>query len=265
MKPKVSILTTDGTNCDEELFYAFEKFGADPEYIHINQLRSKVKNLKNFQILAIPGGFTYGDDVVSGKILAVEIISFLQNQINDFVNKNGIIIGICNGFQVLIKTGLLPSGKIGSVESTLSQNNSGRFECRWVKLRTEKSKCVFLNSHSGQIGEYAVNHGEGNFLASKKIVKTLTQNDQILFKYVNEKGKPTQGFPQNPNGSQDAIAGICDLSGRILGLMPHPEKFVTYTQHPNWRRIKYTHGASALQSFSSGGFIFENMINFVSK
>lgn len=261
-KPRVCILRTDGTNCDKELYYAFEKFGGAPQYVHINELRSKTKLLKNYQILAIPGGFAYGDDVASGKILAVELISFLKDQLTDYINKEGLIIGICNGFQVLTRTGLLPFGNLGKMDATLAQNKSGHFECRWIKLKIEKSKCVFLNSAAGRIGEYAVNHGEGRFFSSAKIIKKIEKQDLVIARYVNEKGKPTQQYPQNPNGSLHAIAGVCDPTGRILGLMPHPEKFVDHTQHPNWRRIKYNQGELALRSFKAGGFIFENMVKF---
>ena len=255
MKPKVCILRTDGTNCDEELFYAFEKFGGMSEYVHVNQLRNKSKKLSSFQILALPGGFAYGDDVASGKILAVELISFLKSQLQEYINKKGLILGVCNGFQVLVRTGLLPFGKLGKMEVTLAQNESGHFECRWVKLRTEGSRCVFLDNHQGQISQLAVNHGEGKFFAPKEIIKKIENDSLVVFRYIDDKRNPTQNYPQNPNGSVNAIAGVCDPTGRILGLMPHPEKFVDITQHPNWRREKITkpHGA----------FIFESMIKFV--
>ena len=268
IKPKVCILRTDGINCDEELFYAFEKFGGAPEYVHVNELRSKEKKLKNYQILALPGGFAYGDDVASGKILAVELISFLKDQLQEFISKKGLILGICNGFQVLVRTGLLPFGHLGKMDVTLVLNESGHFECRWVKLKVEKSRCVFLNSKTFTPGvkesytpgvwesvfQLPVNHGEGKFFADNETIRTIEQSGLVVFRYADENGHPTQKYPQNPNGSTNAIAGICDPSGRILGLMPHPEKFVEITQHPNWRRQKFDppHGA----------FIFEEMINF---
>ena len=254
IKPKVCILRTDGTNCDEELFYAFEKFGSSPQYVHINELRAKSKKLKAFQILALPGGFAYGDDVASGKILAVELVSFLKDQLTDFVSRKGLILGICNGFQVLVRTGLLPFGQLGKMDVTLAPNESGHFECRWVKLKTEKSRCIFLDNYKRQVSQLAVNHGEGKFFAPKQTIEKIENDNLIVFRYIDDKGNPTQDYPQNPNGSQNAIAGICDPTGRILGLMPHPEKFVDVTQHPNWRREKITkpHGA----------FIFEEMIRY---
>lgn len=253
-KPRVCILRVDGTNCDEELFYAFEKFGGAPEYVHINHLRSKIKHLKNYQILALPGGFAYGDDVASGKILAVELVSFLKDQLTDYINKEGLILGVCNGFQALIRTGLLPFGNLGTMDATLAQNLSGHFECRWVKIKFEDSKCVFLKNLGGKIIDIAVNHGEGRFFADGQNLKKIESEDLVFARYVDEKGKPTQKYPQNPNGALNAISGVTDPTGRILGLMPHPEKFVDITQHPNWRRMKIDkpHGA----------FIFENIVKF---
>ena len=254
MKVNVCILQSDGTNCDVELFYAFKKFGGSPQFVHVNELRSKLKSLKDFHILALPGGFSYGDDVASGKILAVELISFLKDEIENFRKKGGLIIGICNGFQVLVRTGLLPFGNLGKMDATLATNDSGHFECRWIKLKVEKSKCVFLQDDY-DVGWFSVNHGEGKFYANNETIKTIEQSGLVVFRYVDEKGDHTQQYPENPNGSLNAIAGVCDPTGRILGLMPHPEKFVDITQYPNWRREKITkpHGA----------FIFEGMVNYV--
>lgn len=263
MKPKVCILRSDGTNCDVELHYAFEKFGADPKYVHINELRDKSKKLKDFQIIALPGGFSYGDDVASGKILAVELTSFFSEELKKFIEKdNTLLIGICNGFQTVIRTGLLPFGEVGKMSATLTNNESGHFECRWVKLKTQKSKCVFLQNEREDIGWFAVNHGEGKFFANNETIKTIEESNLVAFRYVDENGKPTQKYPENPNGSINAIAGICDTTGRIFGMMPHPEKFVDVTQYPNWRREKILRQA---QDKPHGAFIFENMIQFVKK
>ncbi len=253
MKPKVCVLRAEGINCDEETFYAFEKFGGRPEFVHVNQLREKSKKLKEFQILAIPGGFAYGDDVFSGKILAVELISFLKDQLSDYINKEGLIIGICNGFQVLVRTGLLPFGNLGKMDATLTLNDSGHFECRFVKMRIEKSKAEFLDPYVGQTIDIAVNHGEGKFYALPKDLIKIENENLVFSRYVDEKGKPAKEYPQNPNGSLNAIAGVCDPTGHIIGLMPHPEKIVDITQHPNWRRGNVK---------AKGGFIFEGMIKF---
>ena len=253
-KVKVCILQSDGTNCDNELFYAFKKAGGNPEFVHVNELRSGSKKLNAFDILALPGGFSYGDDIASGKILAIELISFLKGEIEEFRDSGGLIIGICNGFQTLVRTGLLPFGKLGVMDATLANNDSGHFECRWVDLKSEKSRCVFLKGNYS-VGHFAVNHGEGKFFSNLEVIKKVEDENLVVFRYVNESGNPTQEYPKNPNGSLNAIAGVCDPTGRILGLMPHPEKFVDITQYPNWRReeIKKPHGL----------FIFEDMVKFV--
>lgn len=253
-KPKVAVLVTDGTNCDEELFYAFEKYGSDPKYVHINQLRDKSQNLKNYQILALPGGFAYGDDVASGKILAVELISFLKDQLTDYINKEGLVLGVCNGFQVLARTGLLPFGRLGKMDATLAQNESGHFECRFVKIKIEKSQAKFLDPYVGQTLDIAINHGEGRFFAQPQNLVKIERQRLVFCRYVAEGGEKIQNYPSNPNGSINAIAGVCDPTGRILGLMPHPEKIVDLSQHPNWRRGNVE---------AKGGFIFEGMIKFV--
>ena len=263
-KPHVCILSTDGTNCDEELYYAFEKFGGSPQFVHINELRNKSIKLKEFQILALPGGFSYGDDMASGKILAVELVSFLKDEITNYINKEGLVIGICNGFQTLVRTGLLPFNQLGKMAVTMAQNESGHFECRWIKLKSEKSRCVFLNRNANSIGEFAINSGEGRFFSTPEVIKKVEDQNLVIARYVDEKGKPTQVYPQNPNGSLNAIAGVCDPTGRIIGMQPHPEKFIDYTQHPNWRRVKYAKGAPALRNASSGRYIFENMVKFAS-
>lgn len=255
MKPRVCILRSDGTNCDVELHYAFEKFGAEAEYVHVNELRDKSRKLKDFQIVALPGGFSYGDDVASGKILAVELTSFFSEELKRFIERdNTLLIGICNGFQSLIRTGVLPFREIGKMSATLTNNDSGHFECRWVQLKKQPSRCVFLKG-SYDMGWFAVNHGEGKFYADDETIKTIEKQGLVVFRYVDEKGRPTQEYPKNPNGSLHAIAGICDPKGRVFGMMPHPEKFVDVTQYPNWRREKIIkpHGA----------FIFEGMVKFV--
>lgn len=260
MKPKVCILRSDGTNCDGELYYAFEKFGSAPQYVHVNELRDKSKKLKDFQILALPGGFSYGDDLASGKILAIELVSFLKNQLEEFIERKGLILGICNGFQTLVRTGLLPYNKIGNMDVTLTQNKSGHFECRWVKVKIEKSKCLFLKQ-SDQILDIAINHGEGNFFVKDKMITKIEDDQLVTVRYVDENGNRTEKYPQNPNGSINAIAGITDTTGRILGMMPHPEKFVDITQHPNWRRQKFL-PADRQVTKPHGAFIFENLIEF---
>ncbi|MEK7534733.1 MAG: phosphoribosylformylglycinamidine synthase subunit PurQ [Patescibacteria group bacterium] len=281
IKPKALVLKADGTNCDEETAFAFSLIGGDSHIVHINELRTNNYKLNDFQILAIPGGFSYGDDVVSGKILAVELTSFFSEELQKFVaRKDTLTIGICNGFQVLIRTGLLPFGTIGKMQATLTNNDSGHFECRWINLKIEpKSKCVFLNNSNtsdggrlilsevegeamtpprwtnNKIMSFQVAHGEGKFFTKDSVMEKIEKEKLVVFRYVNSLGKPTQKYPDNPNGSLHSIAGICDTTGRIVGLMPHPERFIFREQHPNWRRFKINK--------PEGLPIFENMIKYV--
>ena len=262
-KPNVLILRTEGTNCDEEAFFAFQLAGGNPVYVHVNELRNKSKKLSDFQILVLPGGFAYGDDVASGKILAVELTSFFQEELEKFVKrKNTLTIGICNGFQVLVRTGLLPfgftQGKPFEMKTTLLHNDSGHFECRWIRLKfDEKNTSPFLRGLGGKTVSYQVAHGEGKFYADEKTLKIIEEKNLVALRYIDEKGNSTQTYPQNPNGALHAIAGITDPTGRIFGLMPHPERFVLREQHPNWRSmdIKVPHGLP----------IFQNAISYVKK
>jgi len=238
MKPSVCVLKTDGINCDRETLYAFDLAGGKSQLVHINELRSGERHLGSYEILVIPGGFSYGDDVASGKILAVELNSYLGDQINEFVQRRkGLVLGVCNGFQVLVRTGLLPFGTMGKMQTTLSHNDSGHFECRWINLKMERDHvCLFLKDVDGLVS-YQVAHGEGRFFAGQPELERLEAEKLVVFRYGDRLGKQTQEYPLNPNGSLNAIAGITDPSGRILGLMPHPERFIRKEQHPNWRRI----------------------------
>lgn len=266
-KVKVIILRTAGTNCDQETAFAFKALGAETELVHINQLARGEKKLSNYQIMAIPGGFTYGDDLGSGKILANELNSKLKDEVMNFISGGKLIIGICNGFQVLVKAGLLPNingqpalnaaeGR-GEMQVTLSINNSAKFEDRWVYLKTLRSRCVWSKGIRKMI-HLPVAHGEGKFIPKdKKILKKLWENQQVVFQYCDEGGK-LKGYPQNPNGSFDYIAGICDHTGRIFGLMPHPERHFFPTQHPRWFR-------EGLQKQGDGAIIFKNGIDFAQR
>ena len=236
--PSVCVLKTDGINCDAEIVSAFTLAGGLPRLVHVNELRAGTANLRRFQILVLPGGFSYGDDVVSGKILALELISYLGHELHQFIHtQKGLVLGVCNGFQVLVRTGLLPFSTMGQMSATLANNDSGHFECRWINLQVIANHvCVFLKGLRGPVS-YQVAHGEGKYFMKPAQLNRLEAEKLVVFRYCDPSGQPTQTYPLNPNGSLNAIAGITDPTGRILGLMPHPERFISPTQHPNWRRL----------------------------
>lgn len=260
-KPKAIILKANGTNRDEEMAYAFKIAGADASIVHINDLREKKDKLSNYNILVLPGGFAYGDDIVSGKILATELTSFFKEELQKFVGrKDTATLGVCNGFQVLVRTGLLPFGKVGKMDAVLTNNDSGHFECRWIDMKIEDSNCKFLNGLVGKNVTYPIAHGEGKFFTDPKTLKEIEEKKLVVSRYVDENGNPTMEYPKNPNGALNSIGGITDPTGRILGLMPHPECFVRVEQHPNWRRPSV---AKALEGKGQGLPLFENIVQFV--
>ncbi|HTE57801.1 MAG TPA: phosphoribosylformylglycinamidine synthase I [Verrucomicrobiae bacterium] len=242
--PSVCVLNTAGINCNEETAFAFELAGAETEQRHISELSDHDLQLSDYQILALPGGFSYGDAIASGRILGLELKTRLRDQVDDFVSIGGLVIGICNGFQVLVESGLLPdpvSRPEGPKAASLIPNKTGDFQCRWSDLRVEASACAFANpiTMGGDYVELPSAHGEGQFLQpTPDEYKKLADQGQIVFRYCGEDGEPTAGFPDNPNGSPGGITGICDPSGNILGMMPHPERFVVPQQHPNYHRYK---------------------------
>ena len=254
-KVKVLILRTAGTNCDYETQYAFEKAGAEAERVHINRIVEGSRRLEDFQILAVPGGFSYGDDLGAGKVLANELLSRAKEHFATFTERDHLVIGICNGFQVLAKMNLIPgfSGIDEPQEATLTDNDSGKFEDRWVYLRADSDKSPFVKK--GDIIYLPVAHGEGKFVTrTDEILDKIKKSEQVVFRYVTkEGGKPE--YPDNPNGSYEDIAGICDTTGRILGMMPHPERHCMREQHPRWTR-----GDAA--EAPDGVRIFENAVKY---
>jgi phosphoribosylformylglycinamidine synthase len=252
---KAIVLRAAGINCDVETQYALELSGAEAQRIHINKIIESSELLDTFQILVIPGGFSYGDDVAAGKILANQIIHHLSDRLNAFIEAGKIVLGICNGFQVLIKTGIL--GKIepkGKQQITITNNDSGRYEDRWVYLEPSSKKCIFIDPDRRIYLPIA--HGEGKIVfENENVLEKLKKDDRIALRYVDENGN-TGSFPINPNGSTDSIAGLCDSTGRVLGLMPHPERFIRFTQHPHWTRLKD-------KSRADGRTIFDNAVKYV--
>ncbi len=234
-KPRVLILRAPGANCDREAQFAFETAGAVAERVHINALRADPRQLMRYQVLVIPGGFTYGDDVGAGKILANQLSCFLSDALRRFRDAERLILGICNGFQVLLKAGLLmPPDEDGPL-ATLTYNSRGKFEDRWIHLQATPGRCPFLQGIDRL--HLPVAHGEGRFLCREEWhLHGLAQSGQVVLRYCDEHGQPG-GYPINPNGSQGEVAGLCDPSGLVLGLMPHPERHVLPTQHPHWTRL----------------------------
>ncbi len=259
MKPTTLILRAAGTNCDGETAYAFQIAGAQTEFIHINRLLDDPGLLERFQILAFPGGFSYGDDIAAGKILANQIVHHLGEPIRRFIDGGKPVVGICNGFQVLVKTDLLPgtlAGRSGQT-ATLTNNDSGRFVDRWVHLAPRSSKCIWT-AGIGPI-ELPIAHGEGKFVPADESVRSaLWENDQVALVYARPDGSPAAGqAPENPNGSIDDIAGVCDSTGLVFGLMPHPERHVDPLQHFAWT------SRGKLPSEGDGLQIFRNAVKHV--
>ena len=249
--PRVLILRAPGANCDAEAQFAFETAGAVAERVHINRLREQPALLQRYQILVVPGGFTYGDDVAAGKILANQLSHFLGDAVRSFRDAEKLILGICNGFQALLKAGLLvPPDEDGPL-ATLTNNDSGRLEDRWVYLQVTSDRCPFLTGY--QRFHVPVAHGEGKLIFREPwILQGLEQSGQVVLRYVDAAGQPGP-YPVNPNGSQGDVAGLCDATGRVLGLMPHPERHVLPTQHPRWTR-------QGLASEGEGLALFRNAV-----
>ncbi|MBN2042545.1 MAG: phosphoribosylformylglycinamidine synthase I, partial [Candidatus Aenigmarchaeota archaeon] len=224
---KTIVLRVDGTNCDEESCQAFRLAGSEVDLVHINELKNKF--LEDYQILMVPGGFSYGDDISAGKIQANMMKHSIGDQLKKFVEDGKLVLGICNGFQALVKAGLIPAidGIMQRQEATLVMNDSGYFMDKWIRLRhVNKGKCIFTKGIKQEIF-IPINHGEGKFMAPPEILRNLEENDQLVFKYAD-----------NPNGSVMDIAGICNPEGNVFGMMPHPEKYVHPYTHPFWTRME---------------------------
>ncbi|MFW6040828.1 MAG: phosphoribosylformylglycinamidine synthase subunit PurQ [Thermoplasmatota archaeon] len=265
----VCVLRIEGTNCEEESHLAFKRLGVKAEKVHLKQLtgddvnRTERRHLDDYEILMIPGGFSAGDYIRAGAIFGARVKSKLGEELIDFVNAEKLILGVCNGFQVLVEMGLLPG--LDEVMSdvpraALETNDSNKFECRPTLLKVEEnSNCVFTKEYpKGEVVMFPSAHAEGKFvLDDKKDLERLKENDQIVFRYTTPSGEEPK-YPWNPNGSLDDIAGICNPEGNVLGLMPHPERsFYKYT-HPDWTRIN--HGSKG-----NGKTLFESTIKYIEK
>ena len=246
---KAIVLRAAGINCDMETEYALELAGAKAQRVHINRIIEDKTMLDEFQIIVFPGGFSYGDDVAAGKILANQVVHHLSEAVRKFIDDGKLVLGICNGFQVLVKTGILPGdgqelgteaiekeklSKTDNQSLTITYNDSGKFEDRWVYLAPQSEGCVFIEP--GRQIYLPIAHAEGKIVTKDEAtLDELKCEGRVAFKYVDKDGEEG-GYPVNPNGSTESIAGLTDATGRVLGLMPHPERFVRSTHHPRWTR-----------------------------
>ncbi len=259
MKPKALVLQAHGTNRDIDVMDALALAGADPSIVPLNELRTHKALFQGFQLLIVPGGFSYADALGAGKLLALDLASYFEEEIKSFVDSGKPVIGICNGFQALVKSGILPFGNGGrkeerrkdDSEATLTFNAQGHFECRWVTLRPVSQKCIWTKGLDELI-TCPIAHGEGNFQTSERFpLASFVTREQIALSYTCADGSPANGrYPVNPNGSLLDIAGICNPQGNVLGLMPHPENHIHAWQHP--RHTRGETGQSGLRLFENG-------------
>jgi phosphoribosylformylglycinamidine synthase len=237
MVKKALVLKAPGTNNDYETHHVLKESGAAARIVHINELAQNIGMLKDYAILTIPGGFSYGDDLGAGKVYSLFLKYRLKDALADFIKQGKMVLGICNGFQVLVKSKLLPDID-NEQKATLGFNDSGRFICKWVKLKINKD-LFWFNGMPEEI-ELPIAHAEGKFMVMEGVEKELLSNNQIALTYTD-----------NPNGSICDIAGIVNKQGNVLGLMPHPDRFFSKYQHPECRNREVT---------PWGKIIFSNMV-----
>ncbi len=269
---KAMVLTGYGLNCDNETDFSLQLAGADSHRMHINQLISDTKSntpkaLKDYQILVFGGGFSWADDHGAGVLMASKMKRHLGEQLKAFVDAGNLILGICNGFQALVNLGLLPGfdRAYGERQVALTHNDSGNFIDAWVNLKVNpQSPTVFTKGLTHV--EFPVRHGEGKFFATDDTIDRLFQNNQVALQYADPDGNPANGaWPSNPNGSLSDIAGICDATGRVFGLMPHPEAFNHFTNHPDWptRKLALARRGENIEAEEGGGIaIFRNAVAY---
>jgi phosphoribosylformylglycinamidine synthase len=269
--PKALVLTGFGLNCDWETTHALELAGAEAHRVHINQLVmgeeiGEIARLEDYQIFAFIGGFSWGDDHGAGVIFATKLLYNIGEDILRFIEKGNLVIGICNGYQAMVNVGLLPGfdGDYRSRTVALIGNDCGNFRDQWVHLKVETgSPCVFTRGLEHL--ELPVRHGEGKFYAEESVIKDLEEKNQVVVRYADSEGNCANGsYPENPNGSMNDIAGICDSTGRVFGLMPHPEAYNHWTNHPNWTLFKerYRRGGEPYPQEGYGIQIFRNAVEY---
>lgn len=284
IRPKILVITGYGINCEEETAKCFNWSGGDAEIVHINDLIEEKttnfpnsKKLANYQIIALPGGFSYADDTGSGNALANKIRNNLQDDLLKFIQSDKLIIGICNGMQIMANLGLVPAtnfkpkeASLPDREAALMRNLHVTLECRWIYVKNTSQKCIWTRNID--MMHLPIAHGEGNFYVEPETLKKMKNNDQIVFKFVNEDGSPANNkFPANPNGAMEDITGVCDPTGKIFALMPHPERFNSWTNEDGWElkkekliREQATKSPNSITfpKESDGLKIFHNGINY---
>jgi phosphoribosylformylglycinamidine (FGAM) synthase-like amidotransferase family enzyme len=257
-EPRVHVVipTGFGINCESESAHAFKLAGATAEQVHLNDLIEAPSILARSQILTLAGGFSFGDHLGAGKAFANRLRRRLGENLQSFIKDGGLIIGICNGFQTMTRLGLVPQAQLGQQTVSLAVNQQGRFYDGWVSLSVDPdSPCVFTRGLKSL--NIPVRHGEGRLLGPESVLQTIRDNRLAPVRYADPNtGQPSSDFPHNPNGSADNIAGLCDATGRLFGLMPHPEAFLYSENHPQWRR-RSTNGEG------DGLRIFLNAVEFV--
>jgi len=262
-KVKVLIITGFGLNCERETSAAFRNSGATPEQIHLNDLLAGKRKLDEFHILAFIGGFSFGDHLGSGTVFANRVKHGLREQLEQFVKAGKLVIGICNGFQTLTRLGLVPAlGKnYFEQQAALAHNDCGTFRDDWIYLKANSAgSCIFTKGID--LIRLPIRHGEGKFVADPATLAEIEKNQQVAFRYANADGSIATEFPANPNGSLNSIAGICDTTGRIFGLMPHPEAFLSPFNAPDWTTRKLE---NKLPERGEGCVIFDNAVKFAAE
>jgi phosphoribosylformylglycinamidine synthase subunit PurQ / glutaminase len=267
--PRICVLRAPGTNCDLETAHAFELAGGDAERMHLFRLLENPRRLAEFQVLCIPGGFSYGDDVGAGVVFGSQLQGHLGEAVGEFLQADKLVLGICNGFQTLLKAGILPGGATNgdastpaasnnsvASQATLTWNENGHYTALWVHLVVGTNRSVFLRGLDRI--ELPVAHAEGRIaVTDAAVIEQWQENAQVALRYVSETGQEQSQaasvnllpYPVNPNGSVANIAGLSDPTGRVLGLMPHPERFIHATQHPQWTRRRLSGEGTGLKFF----------------
>lgn len=264
---KICVLRVGGTNCDAETKRSFKELGVQAEVAHVNEV-VKQRSLLDYDVLVFPGGFSYGDYVRAGAIWAKWIVARLGKELETFVDEGRSILGICNGFQVLVEAGLLPGfdGISLQPEAALATNIPPGYNCRWISLKHEnKGRCAFTwKIPKEMVLHVPVAHGEGRFIFAKEkekqLLEKLRENDQLVFRYCDRNGEPAEGkYPLNPNGSFFDIAGICNPEGTVFGLMPHPERAFYWWQQPDWTKQE------RMEQYGDGKLVFESIVAYSEK